>query len=215
MLQGGGAAIPKKARWKEVADTFDNIWNVLVWSIATTAGDVEHMYIDTLCASWTSVYPFTALRHDMLMLYQPSGTTVPGFCMGCSMAQAFCRRSFVPCVKESGLSSSCSLFRSPILASPLLLHTSQAALPRTTLLATYMSSQLPSLEGGHLDLEWRHRMFCERVKHYCIVEMFIELALLVVRMRPSCLEITPSDSDHVERKLHFGEHKKATHASTL
>ena len=87
------AAIPKKARWKEVADTFDNIWNVLVWPIATTAGDVEHMYIDTLCTSWTSVYPFTALRHDMLMLYQSSGTTVPGFCMGCSMAQAFCRRS--------------------------------------------------------------------------------------------------------------------------
>jgi hypothetical protein len=159
------AAIPKKAlvSWilcgppqklgaikpglRRDGPTFDNIWNVLVWSIATTAGDVEHMYIDTLCTSWTSVYPFTALRHDMLMLYQSSGTTVPGFCMGCSMAQAFCRRSFVPCVKESGLSSSCSLFRSPILASPLLLHTSQAALPRTTLLATYMSSQLPSSEG--------------------------------------------------------------------
>ena len=22
-----------------------------------------------------------------------------------------------------------------------------------------------SLEGGHLDLEWRHGMFCERVRH--------------------------------------------------
>ena len=148
MLQEDGAAILKKVRWKEVANTFDNIYGMCWYgqsSIATTAGNVERMYIDTLCTPWTSVYPFTALRHDMLMLYQSSGTTVPGFCMGCSMAQAFCRRSykFVPCVKESGLSSSCSLFRSPILASPLLLHTSQAALPRTTLLATYMNSQLP------------------------------------------------------------------------
>ena len=41
MLQEDGAAILKKVRWKAAADTFDNIWNVLVWSIATTAGDVE------------------------------------------------------------------------------------------------------------------------------------------------------------------------------
>ncbi len=47
------------------------------------------------------------------------------------------------------------------------------------------------------------------------IDIFIEFALLMVRMRPSCLEINPSDSDHVERKMHFGEHKKATHASTL
>ena len=26
------AAIPKKARWKVEGDTFDNIWNALVWS---------------------------------------------------------------------------------------------------------------------------------------------------------------------------------------
>ena len=52
MLQEDCAAILKKVRWKEVADTFDNIWNVLV----TTAGDVERVYTDTLCTSWASVH---------------------------------------------------------------------------------------------------------------------------------------------------------------
>ncbi len=47
------------------------------------------------------------------------------------------------------------------------------------------------------------------------IEIFIEFALLMVRMRPSCLETNLGDPDHVERKMHFGEHKKATHASTL
>ena len=47
------------------------------------------------------------------------------------------------------------------------------------------------------------------------IEIFIELALLMVRMRPSCLETNPGDPGHVERTMHFGEHKKATHASTL
>ena len=67
MLQEDGAAILKKARLKDVADTFDIIWNVLVWSIATTAGNVERMYIDTLCTSWTTVYPAEmSLRCDTI-----------------------------------------------------------------------------------------------------------------------------------------------------
>ena len=69
-----------------------------------------------------------------------------------------------------------------------------------------------SLEGGHLDLEWRRGILRERFR---LSEILIELALLMVRMRPSCLETNLGDPDHVERKMHFGEHKKATHASTL
>ena len=39
-----------------------------------------------------------------------------------------------------------------------------------------------SLEGGHLDLEWRHGIFFERVRDF---EILVKLALLMVRVRPS------------------------------